>query len=190
MIQSRFLNATSRVKWDGHHGEMFENMSGVPNFFKSFLEDITDYLDTGKCVHVGGMKIPYLLYADDLVFMSESLSGLQNLIRGLENFCTQWPMVVNLTKTNLVVFNERFANGDNCSFYFNKKKIPVSNSDNYLGVIFSNANDRFYDNYENKRGKALRAIYTDRNLAHGVIGPDISLSILFKIFDTQNSANH
>ena len=61
----------------------------------------------------------------------------------------------------------------------------MSNFYNYLGVIFSNANDRFYDNYENKRGKALRAIYAARNLAHGVIGPDISPTILFKIFDTQ-----
>ena len=192
VIQSMFRNATSRVKWGGHHGEIFENMYGVlqggvlsPNLFKLFLEDIPDYLDTGKGVHIGGMKIPYLLYADDLVFMSESPSGLQNLIRGLENFCTQWHMVVNLTKTKVVVFNERFANGDNSSFYFNKKKIPVSNFYNYLGVIFSNANDRFYDNYENKRGKALRAIYAARNLAHGVIGPDISPTILFKIFDTQ-----
>ena len=131
VIQSMFLNATSHVKWGGHHGEIFENMYGVlqggvlsPNLFKLFLEDITDSLDTGKGVHIGGMKIPYLLYADDLVFMSESPSGLQNLIRGLENFCTQWHMVVNLTKTKVVVFNERFANGDNSSFYLIRRKYP------------------------------------------------------------------
>ena len=176
-------------KMGGHHGKIFENMKGVlqggvlsPNLFKLFLEDITDYLNTGKGVHIGGMKIPYLLYTEDLVFMSESPPGLQYLIRGLENFCTHWHIVVNLTKTKVVVFNERFVNGDNSSFYFNNKKIPVSN---YLGVIFSNANDRFYDDYENKRGKAFRAIYTARSLAHGVIGPDISPTILFKIFYTQ-----
>ena len=68
-------------------------------------------------------------------------------------------------------------NGDNSSFYFNKKKIPLSNFNNYLGVIFSNANDRFYDNYENKRGEALRALYAARNLAHGVIGTPLGASI-------------
>ena len=41
------------------------------------------------------------------------------------------------------------------------------------------------ENYENKHGKALRAIYAARNLAHGVIGPDIPPTVLFKIFDTQ-----
>ena len=61
----------------------------------------------------------------------------------------------------------------------------MSNSYNCLGVIFSNANDRCYDNYENKRDKALRSTYAARKLAHGVIGPDISPTVLFKIFDTQ-----
>ena len=62
-----------------------------------------------------------------------------------------------------------------------KKAVPC----NYLGVIFSNANDRFGKNYENKHGKALRAIYAARNLAHNAIGPDVAPTVLFKILDTQ-----
>ena len=74
-------------------------------------------------------------------------------------------MVVNLTK--------------------NWNKVPTSNTYSYLGVIFSNANDRFGENYENKHDKALRAIYAARNLAHNAIGPDVAPTMLFKIFDTQ-----
>ena len=162
VIQSMFRNATSRVKWGGQHGEMFENMYGVlqggvlsPNLFNSFLEDLPAYLNIEKGVSIGGIHIAYLLYADDLVLMSESPTGLQNLIHGLENFCTQWHMVVNLTKTKILVFNERFVCGDNRYFTFNKNKVPTSNTYNYLGIIFSNANDRFGENYENKHGKAL-----------------------------------
>ena len=36
-----------------------------------------------------------------------------------------------------------------------KNKVPTSNTYNYLGVILSNANDRFGENYENKHGKAF-----------------------------------
>ena len=192
VIQSMFRNATSRVKWGCQHGEMFENMYGVlqggvlsPNLFNSFLEDLPAYLNIEKGVSIGGIHIAYLLYADDLVLMSESPTGLQNLIHGLENFCMQWHMVVNLTKTKVLVFNERFVCGDNRYFTFNKNKVPTSNTYNYLGVIFSNANDRFGENYENKHGKALRAIYAARNLAHNAIGPDVAPTVLFKIFDTQ-----
>ena len=51
--------------------------------------------------------------------------------------------------------------------------------------MFSNANGRFRENYENKHGKVLRAIYAARSLAHGTIGGDIAPTVLFKIFDTQ-----
>ena len=192
VIQSMFWNATSRVKWDGKHGEMFENMHGVlqggvlsPNLFSSFLEDLSAYINIEKGVSIGGIHIAYLLYADDLVLMSESPTGLQNLIHGLENFCMLWYMVVHLTKTKILVFNERFVCGDNRYFTFNKNKVPTSNTYNYLGVIFPNANYRFGENCENKHGKVLRAIYAARNLAHNAIGPDVAPTVLFKRFDTQ-----
>ena len=93
--------------------------------------------------------------------------------------------VVNPTKTKVLVFNERFVCGDNRYFTFNKNKVPTSNTYNYLGVIFSNADDHFGENYENTHGKVLRAIYAARNLAHNAIGPDVAPTVLFKIFDTQ-----
>ena len=192
VIQSMFRNARSRVKWGGQQGEIFENMYGVlqggvlsPNLFNLFLEDLPSYLNIKKGVHIGGVHMAYLLYADDLVLMSESPTGLQTLIHGLENFCMQWHMVVNLTKTNVVVFNERFTFEDSRYFTFNGNEVPTCKTYNYLGVIFSNANGRFRENYENKHGKALRAIYAARSLAHDTIGRDIAPTVLFKIFDTQ-----
>ena len=192
VIQSMFRNARSRVKWGGQQGEIFENMYGVlqggvlsPNLFNLFLEDLPSYLNIKKGVHIGGVHMAYLLYADDLVLMSESPTGLQTLIHGLENFCMQWHMVVNLTKTNVVVFNERFTFEDSRYCTFNGNEVPTCKTYNYLGVIFSNANGRFRENYENKHGKALRAIYAARSLAHDTIGHDIAPTVLFKIFDTQ-----
>ena len=59
VIQSMFQNATTRVKWSGHLGEIFDNMYGVlkggvlsPNLFNIFLEDLPDYLDTEKGVYI------------------------------------------------------------------------------------------------------------------------------------------
>ena len=105
VIKCMFQNATSRVKWIDHLGKNFEYIYGVlqggvfsPNLCNLFLEDIADYLNIDKGVYIGGRKIPYLLYADDLVLLSESPTGLQNLLHGLEHFCSQWHMTVNLTK--------------------------------------------------------------------------------------------
>ena len=192
VIQSMFQNATSRVKWGGVLGEIFENLYGVlqggvlsPNFFNIFLEDLPDYISREKGVYISHTKIPYLLFADDLVLMSESPTGLQKLMRGLENFCSQWHMVVNVTKTKVVVFNERFASSSAHPFVFNGNEVPNSKHYNYLGVTFSNSGNRFGDYYELKYGKVLRAIYASRTLACNAIGPNIPITVLCKIFDTR-----
>ena len=66
-------------------------------------------------------------------------------------------------------------------------KCPIVNTMNYnyFGVTFANSGNRFGDYYELKYGKALRAIYASRTLACDAIGPNIPITVLCKIFDTQ-----
>ena len=112
--------------------------------------------------------------------MSESLTGLQKLIRGLEKICSQWHMVVNFTKTKVVVFNERFASLSARPFVFNGHEVPNDKHYNCLGVTFPNSGHRFGDYYELKYGKALRAIYASRNLACDAISSNIPITVLCK----------
>ena len=50
-----------------------------------------------------GVMVPLLLYADDLILMSESASGLQEQLDALASFCEQRQLAVNLSKTKVVV---------------------------------------------------------------------------------------
>ena len=136
---------------------------------------MTGYLNRNNGVGIGNIKINYLKFADDLVLLSESPSGLQNLINGVEKFCSQWYMLVNLTKTKVVLFNNRFV-----------PNLPVEEKDcyNYLGVIISNGN-RFEQYIEYKRDKALRAIYSSWGLTRDVVGNQLPIHLILKIFDTQ-----
>ena len=70
---------------------------------------MSEYLNPNNGVGIGYSKINYLLLVDDLVLLSESPSGVQNLINGVEKFCSQGHMLVNLTKTKVVLFNNRFV---------------------------------------------------------------------------------
>ena len=65
VIQSMLKNATSRVKWGVHFGEIFENLFWVfqigvfrPNLFKMFLGNLPDYLSSEKSVYISHTKIP------------------------------------------------------------------------------------------------------------------------------------
>ena len=95
-------------------------------------------------------------------------------------FCSQWHMFVNVTKTKVVVFNERFASSSAHPFVFNGNEVPNSKHYNYLGVTFSNSGNRFGDYYELKYGKALRATYASRTLACDAIGPNIPITYCVK----------
>ena len=58
---------------------------------------------------INDMIIAYLLLADDLALISETSAGLQKLINGLNAFCTRWHLAVNLIKTQIVIYNNKYC---------------------------------------------------------------------------------
>ena len=45
-----------------------------------------------------GRKLNSLLYADDLIILLQTATGLQNAIDLLSEFCNSWKLAVNLKK--------------------------------------------------------------------------------------------
>ena len=178
ILKSMYENAKSRVKWNSALGKIFENLRGVlqggvlsPTLFKIFLSDIKDYLDQNKGVTVGDIIICYILFADDLVLVSETHSGLQSLLNGLEKFCLQWQLLVNLTKTNITVFNAKFVTSDvPIKFFFSGNEIEHSDFYNYVGTVFNNTRDRFGNHFHMKHDKAVRACFAAKKLLHDTLG--------------------
>ena len=112
-MQDLFKKARSKVKWNMETSEMFDNIYGVlqggvisPSLFKLYIDDMCQYLGDSTGVTVGGTLINHLLFADDLVLMSETSIGLQRLIHKLEIYCHRWHMSLNIFKTKVMVFNE------------------------------------------------------------------------------------
>ncbi len=50
-------------------------------------------------------SIHCLVYADDLVLLSESPEGLQSSLNILKYFCFSWKLEVNRDKSKVIVFN-------------------------------------------------------------------------------------
>ena len=83
---------------------------------------------------IGNLNISCLLYADDLVLLSTSPSGLQKCLDKLYEFCTSWRLEVNVTKSKVLIFN---SNGKSFIDYFKykDKTIETVSSFCYLGVV-------------------------------------------------------
>ena len=100
-----------------------------------------------------------LLYADDLVLMFETSSGLQNCLDILQEYCDKWKLTVNIKKAKTMVVEKRQFLISQTSFTYKNNVLDMCNSYLYLGTIVSN-NGQFKLNINELCKKVSRAIYT------------------------------
>ena len=80
-----------------------------PTLFNLFLNDLPPRLKIKQChpTKRNGKLLGSLLYADDLVILSESEKGLQTALNLLNKYCTTWRLKINTDKTKVIFFNSR-----------------------------------------------------------------------------------
>ena len=82
------------------------NLSSM--FYNLFVNDIFDLFDNAKCdpVKLRNKLIHCLMYADDLLILSETKNGLTESLERLGNYAKNWKLKINAKKTNIIVFNK------------------------------------------------------------------------------------
>ena len=77
------------------------------NLFKIFINDLPVYLSTTPDpVCVNDIPLHCLMYADDIVLLSTSASGLQEKLNKFNDVCQDWCLEVNVLKTKALIFNK------------------------------------------------------------------------------------
>ena len=82
-----------------------------------------------------------LLYADDTVILADSPEQLQASLNGMHNYCNDWKLEVNVSKTKIVV-HSRGKVRKKPTFYFGGSPIEMVDDYCYLGITM-NYNSRF-----------------------------------------------
>ena len=77
---------------------------------------------------------PILLYADDIVLLSKSASGLQQLLHVLHLFCDEKLLTVNMSKTQVVIFND-FRRAHTDEFSYSDQNLRIVEQYTYLGFV-------------------------------------------------------
>ena len=77
-----------------------------PLFFTLYVNDLeNEFTKRGNTpTELQLLSLYLLMYADDMVLFSESISELQNMLNTLQNYTTEWSLDVNVQKTKVVVF--------------------------------------------------------------------------------------
>ena len=166
VIKDMYKNTSLCVKTDNYTlTENFPSDIGVrqgdnlsPTLFKLFIYDLPKIFDTKCCpVLLNETILNCLLYADDLILISETSFGLQNCLDKLSKYCKEWGLDINMEKTKAVVFNNTGRLSTE-KFTFDGQPIDNEKKYNYLGMIFT-ASGKFTDGKQNLNNKALKAFF-------------------------------
>jgi len=186
VIESMYSSVSFQVKCSDKLTDSFNTTVGVkqgcvlsPIFFNIYLSDLPRIFDiTCDPVKLNNHPLHCLMYADDLIIMSQSAAGLQNALDKLNAYCLRWKLRVNSDKTKIMIFNKSGRTLSSYSFNFGNSSVNLCNEYSYLGVLFT-ASGSFTKNIACLKDKASKAFFKIRdNLYRG------SCKCSMKLFNT------
>ena len=169
LLKHMYSNTLYCCKSEGYINEPFQANLGVkqgdslsPILFNIFVDDICSYFNNSLAdpVLLNNIHFNHFLYADDLVLISETPSGLQHCVDALQSFCSEWSLTVNTNKTKTMIIsnNKNRSCIDRHCFYFGPNQLESCTEYKYLGVIFNNKG-KLNNSAENLSEKAPQCIF-------------------------------
>jgi hypothetical protein len=140
-IRSLYEGHNAKIRLNGEESAPFQINLGVkqgcvlsPELFKIFINDLIESIhETDTGVKLDFTTIASLMFADDLVMMSETLEGLKQQVKSLESWCSRFKMHANISKTKVMILNTMNKHSD---LTLNGEKVEVVPEYQYLGLTF------------------------------------------------------
>ena len=171
LIKTLYTRRTSAVKLGKNRTDSFSYRRGVrkgrilsPLLFNLFINELPVSFNTSNTdpfALPNGVKLNSLLYADDLVILSKSKTGLDNCLKALECYNAKWLLNVNYRKTKILVFQKSGKKPKHLSFSINSTPIEIVQEYTYLGIRITSL-ETFTIAQKVLAEKALNAIFKIR----------------------------
>ena len=143
MIQSMYSNLECCIRVNGRLTDWFSQTAGVrqgdtlaPTLFAIFINDLVPEINNLRC----GLPISddntisILLYADDIVLISDSSDGLQNMLNTLHSWSKTWMLKVNNDKSKIMHFRKSWQGRTQLEFPYGDTTLDIVHLYRYLGL--------------------------------------------------------
>jgi hypothetical protein len=192
-IRSMYNDVKARVRSGGKLTDIIYCTKGVkqgdvcsPILFALFINELAlEILDHGKhgiALSPDIVQLFILLFADDIILLSETVVGLQNQLKVLESASSDLCLSVNMNKSNIVVFRKGGFLSAREKWFYKGQKLLVVNCYKYLGIYFSTKLS-FSFACQDLTNRAKRAVLSILNTLFRF--DKMTFNIFMKLFDTQ-----
>jgi hypothetical protein len=147
-IKSMYFNVKARVRNGAKLTQYIKCTVGVkqgdvcsPVLFSLFINELAlEVINNGRhgvTFLLDNFELFVLLFADDIVLVSETVIGLQTQLNSLQRASFSLGLNVNMNKSNIIVFRNGGYLGAREHWVYNGSIMPVVNIYKYLGIYFS-----------------------------------------------------
>ena len=193
MLKSMYKSVQCCVRSDQGLSDRFVYTNGLkqgcklsPLLFSFLMNTLADEIcENGKHgvqLFPNKPELFTLLFADDIVLLSDTAMGLQNQLSNLRKTSEKLGLRVNVHKTKIMVFRLGGHLGRHEKWYLGEERLEVVNEYKYLGNIFSTklcTNTTQCDLADRARAAVMILMKCFRKLGH------VTPKIFYKVFDAQ-----
>ena len=148
-IRNIYTSATSCIRINNKLTDWFSCDSGVkqgcclsPTLFAIFANDLVKEInDLDLGISVAEANVSILMYADDIVLVSNNEEKLQIMLNTLHDWCKRWRVIINTNKSKTVHFRRGRTSRTDKEFRVGENILETVAQYRYLGVIFDERND-------------------------------------------------
>jgi hypothetical protein len=147
ILELWFTISQTCVKWEGCFSHFFPLTAGVrqggvlsPVLFAIFIDDLVDVVRrTNVGCYISHICCAIFLYADDILLLAPSITGLQLLLSACESYLRDIDMNINVNKSHCIRFGPRFNRACEKLTLSNGCMLEWTTSCKYLGVCLESS---------------------------------------------------
>jgi len=176
------------VRWGSHDSHFIKLTCGVrqggvlsPYFFSIFVDDIVNKItECNFGCYIRNICTSIFLYADDIILLSPSVSGLLSLLRACEMAIQEIDMEINAAKTVCMRIGSRYNATCASLTLCNGTQLQWVNTCKYLGVYLLGGR-----NFRCSFDEAKKKFYSSFNAVYGKIGCCASEEVVLNLLNTK-----